>query len=317
MSLIVPIHGAAPFLNETLGSVSSVPYLNLEVLLVLDRPTPTARSIVTDYCRKNSRAIWIESKEPGISSALNTGLAIAKGELISRLDCDDLILPARIQMQVEEFMNRPKLVLVGTQMRIINAQGDYIRKTRYPLRNRSIKKLMEIRNCVGHPTVMFRKFEALRVGGYRGEFNGAEDLDLWLRLSHEGEFKTINQALTAYRISDFQETKKIKKNPGELEEKVILTEWDSSAKSLRQFLKTRFFFIRLNSGESQFQIPLWKILRLISIRALWRADFLRKISKLRALKALLEAIVFSPAATLRFTIYVFLVKLNARKKLWN
>jgi glycosyltransferase involved in cell wall biosynthesis len=317
VTILVPIHGSSPFLEETLQSIKRVSYEQLEILLILDRPGTQARELAVEFCLDLKNARYLESKEPGISAALNYGIQKSTGELIARLDADDRILPSRITMQVNEFNKVKNLVLVGTQMRIIDSRGRHIRFTSYPLHNRQIKALLEVRNCVGHPSVMYKKKAVEIIGGYRSEYNGAEDLDLWLRLAHEGKFKIINLPLTEYRISDFQETNKLRLKPGALEEKVILSYWQMRSQNLS---KSRLFSksLRLQHSEGiQFSIPFWKIGQLRCIRSLWRAEDAFQKSRLKGAIVVLKGSIYSPLKFAHFVRYFMGIKLNLWRQRWK
>jgi hypothetical protein len=55
-----------------------------------------------------------------------------------------------------------------------------------------------------------RKEAILKAGMYRSKFDGAEDYDLWLRISKLGKIGNLNENLTKYRVNQFQETIKNK-----------------------------------------------------------------------------------------------------------
>jgi hypothetical protein len=53
---------------------------------------------------------------------------------------------------------------------------------------------------LNHPSVMMRRAQLEAVGGYRVEFEPAEDLDLWLRLGEAGRLINLPDALMHYRL---------------------------------------------------------------------------------------------------------------------
>lgn len=317
VSILIPIHGESPFLSETLQSIKEVTYEDLDILLIFDRPGRQAREVALDFCLEMKNARFMESNIPGISAALNYGIQSSYGELIARIDADDLMMPARITLQVNEFNEHKDLVLVGTQMRLIDVEGRQLRFTSYPVRNRHIKALMKVRNCIGHPTVMYKKDVVQLLGGYRSEFNGAEDLDLWFRLEHEGQFKTINLPLTEYRISDFQETKRLKVKPGALEEKVILSNWEMRSRNLESSRVLSKFLVKLSSGDYEFLIPVWKVGQIKSIRLFWLAESIFKRSRIKGILILLQGGLYSPSIFLYFIRYFLRIKFNSRRRRWK
>lgn len=297
VSLVIPIHGEGQYLADTLRSVELINYENLEVLLVLDRASSSARGKAVNFCKARDRSFVLESLQPGISEALNLGIQKASGVYIARLDSDDMILPERITKQVFAFERNKDLVLVGTQMQIVNEDNVIIRRTCYPTGDRSIKNLIEIRNCIGHPTVMFKKATFLAAGGYRSEFNGAEDLDLWLRFSPHGKFTNLKSELVAYRISENQMTNRLKRHPGQLEERILIQK-----------------LTRLNSVDQDLlvrRIGVRGWLKLRAIRILWTFDSRDKKAFMFRIVQVIKSFLIYPTGTFRFCVYAIRIKLMA------
>jgi len=206
----MPIHGSAPFLTAAIESVYKSQDVEIEFILVLDRCTNSDFREIILASPPNIEVKVINSSSPGIVSALNLGIAVAKYELIARLDSDDLVIPERFLKQVEFLDNFNGVVCVGTQLTFVDEAGIEFGYTNYPTRHSDILERMKYQNCIGHPSVMFRKSSVQQIGGYREFLTGSEDYDLWLRLSEIGKLSNLPLKLTKYRISKFQFTNQIK-----------------------------------------------------------------------------------------------------------
>ena len=210
LSLVIPVHGAAPFLSAAIDSVYKSQSVEIELILVLDRCTNSEFKKTIETCPPNIDVKIIYSGFPGIVPALNLGIAEAKYELIARLDSDDLVTPERFLSQVKYLDRFKEVVCVGTQLHFIDEEGIEFGYTNYPTGHRDILKKMEYQNCIGHPSVMFRKSIVQQIGGYREFLTGSEDYDLWLRLSEIGNLSNLPMKMTKYRVSKFQFTNQIK-----------------------------------------------------------------------------------------------------------
>jgi hypothetical protein len=115
-----------------------------------------------------------------------------------------------------------KVGAVGSQMTLINENNEVLGFTKYPHNHQQIIKLLEFQNCLGHPSVMFRRSVFEKVGGYRSQFTGAEDYDLWLRIAKVANLHNLADPLTRYRISNHQFTKRRESNQGIVETSVRL-----------------------------------------------------------------------------------------------
>lgn len=203
----MPVHGLAPHLIESITSVIEQELTSWELILVLDRPSQELLELADQIVNKDNRIKRIVSPGAGIVDALNFGLNFASAELIARLDSDDLMEPARLSIQANYFLGSPELACVGSQMSFINEDGTYIGSTSYPVKSSEIRKHLRYQNCIGHPSVMYRKKKVIEVGGYRKALTGVEDYDLWLRLIRNFKIENLDQPLTKYRVSPGQYSK--------------------------------------------------------------------------------------------------------------
>ena len=318
VSLILPIHGEAPFLEETVESITKIRYRNMEVIYVLDRVPELTLGRLQELVSSQKNGIILHSFLPGISNALNFGISKSNGSLISRIDSDDLINPDRISKQVEMIRRNNKIILVGSQMSIIDENGKRIGRTQYPIRNGSIKRLLKVRNCIGHPTVLFSKNEFQKTVGYRSQLDGAEDLDLWIRMSSFGNFVNINEELTNYRISSIQQTNNLKKDPGLMDEAVRISnssngedfllemEKISSKSDLRELVDRTFLQI------SKTNPSLAKSLK--ASRYLWKFELSFRDKQIRSLYYFISALFIYPVDAFIYTNYAVRIKLFSRRK---
>ena len=92
ISLIVPIFGVEPFLDECVLSIIRQTYTDLEIILVDDGSPDCCDRICDRYATLDPRIRVIHHKDStGPSDARNAGLLVAKGEYIGFVDSDDYI----------------------------------------------------------------------------------------------------------------------------------------------------------------------------------------------------------------------------------
>ena len=206
--VVLPIHGDAPFLTETLLSIKNQSFREFQCILVLDRVTRKIRELTTKYCADNPEFVIIESKGTGISNALNTGLMIADSKYIARIDADDLMDKDRLEKQVKFLEENPNKILIGTQIRFINENGNYLRESNYETKPEKLSQLLKIRNQIAHPSTMYRSENVIKTGGYDSTFDGCEDYHLWLRLNSGQSLTNLKKTLISYRQHQMQVTNK-------------------------------------------------------------------------------------------------------------
>jgi len=115
VSVIIPAYNAEAFIGETIDSILAQTYRNIEIIIVDDGSTDRTAEIVHGY---GSPVGYIYQKNSGgCSVPRNHGIIQSAGTFICFIDADDLMLPDRIERQVD-FMNRhPDISLVFSDYR--------------------------------------------------------------------------------------------------------------------------------------------------------------------------------------------------------
>lgn len=202
VSVVLPF-GGGPFLDQAVQSILSQTYSNLELLVVDDYSEPPATKFLKDVKDRRLRVIRSQEKI-GIGKALNLGISAAKGELIARMDADDISRPSRLETQVA-FLNRnPSVVACGTY---VETFGNHSRIISLPRTDKWCRLMLLDSPCFAHPSVVFRRRAFFAVDGYNSEFDGAEDYEFWCRLVEHGLFANIDKPLVKYRIHAAQTTR--------------------------------------------------------------------------------------------------------------
>ncbi len=101
ISLVVPIYNSDRYLNDCLESISNQTFSNLEIILVNDGSSDESLNICKKFKKIDPRVTIITTKNKGVSSARNTGLATSKGEYVGFIDSDDIIQTAMISRLVD------------------------------------------------------------------------------------------------------------------------------------------------------------------------------------------------------------------------
>ena len=213
----MPVHGSGRFLLQSIESYNQFSIPESTLVLILDRPDEQLLSIVKDArLSKNSRILI--SPGSGIVDALNYGISNSQAEYIARLDSDDLLMAGRLQQQVDILDLNSGVICVGSQIELIDEDGQTIGFTRYPTSSKEISKRLQFQNCLAHPSVMFRRIFHSKTFLYRNIFTGAEDYDLWLQMSKLGEIINLEEKLTKYRVSSGQYSATFGKSIGRIED---------------------------------------------------------------------------------------------------
>jgi len=191
------------WLMEAIESILKQSYKNLEFIIILDNPdNKKLNNIIRFYCKKDTRIrYFINEKNIGLVKSLNKALSYAKGEIIARMDADDISMPDRFEKQMNYLNRYPDVDFIGSRCINIDEEGkELYRDETMPEDMRLIKSCLLNVDFINHPTWFFRRECADKNKGYR-EITCAEDYDFLLRLITNGfKLANTNEFLVRYRI---------------------------------------------------------------------------------------------------------------------
>ena len=203
VSVLMPVYNAERYLAEAVGSILAQTFADFEFLIVDDGSTDGSLAILRRFEASDPRVRLVSRPNTGYVTALNEMLGMARGELLARMDADDVALPHRFARQVEFLRDHPEVDALGGAQEQIDARGRFLYIHRDPVGHEEIQEQALIGRCpLNHPSVMMRRHAVLDLGGYRTEMMPSEDLDLWLRMGERGRLANLPEVVTRYRIHD-------------------------------------------------------------------------------------------------------------------
>ena len=200
ISVIMSVYNSEKYLTEAIESILNQTFKDFEFIIINDGSTDKSLDIIRKYQKKDKRIILINNKKNlGLIKSLNNGLRRSRGKYIARMDSDDISLIKRFQTQYDYLEQNQDIFLVGTGLIQIDENSNDIIKSK-PIRGvEFIKQLLEKRNCIAHPTIMFKNKERYF---YRNKMLYCEDYDLYLRLlNDEKKIDNIHNILLKYRVT--------------------------------------------------------------------------------------------------------------------
>ena len=130
VSVLMPAYNYARYVARAIRSVldQDYPAELLRVVVVDDGSTDDTAAVVTELARAHpDRIDFIQQPNSGPSSAINTALAAATGDLIAVLDADDIWLPEKTRRQVDALTADPSLGMVFCDMRVVDEREQLVR----------------------------------------------------------------------------------------------------------------------------------------------------------------------------------------------
>lgn len=194
VSIITPTYNMAKYLTETIESVLSQDYPNIEYIVVDGASTDGSLDILERY---QGRLRYFSEPDRGPSDAAWKGFRQARGEIFAWLNADDTFLPGAVRKGVEYFQAHPETDVVYGEGWWIDESGATI--GRYPTLPFDAKVLE--RDCFICQPASFIRATAYRRCELDPSVNRSFDYDLWIRMAKAGiRFDAIPQYLANSRM---------------------------------------------------------------------------------------------------------------------
>ena len=114
LSIITPVYNGAATLRHMVESVRRQTLTDWELILVDDGSKDGSPALCDALAKQDDRIRVLHKPNCGVSSARNAGLALAKGEYIGFIDCDDSVKPDMYALLLEApEQNQCDLVMGG------------------------------------------------------------------------------------------------------------------------------------------------------------------------------------------------------------
>ncbi len=174
-----------------------------EVVLVVDGPVgDDINDVISKYQSEILKVIRLE-KNVGHGDARRIGLENCTYELVALMDADDICEENRFQKQMEAFSKNSQISIVGGQItEFIDDTSNIVGKRTVPLNDGEIKQYMKKRCPMNQMTVMFKKYDIQKVGGYI-DWYCDEDYYLWIRMALANlKFANVPDVLVNVRVGN-------------------------------------------------------------------------------------------------------------------
>lgn len=178
VTIVTPSYNQGAFIRATIESVLGQDYPHLEYIIMDGGSTDETAAVVRDYA---SRLTWISERDRGQTHAINKGFRMAKGEIVSWLNSDDLILPGAVAKVVEHFQRNLSARAVYGEGYLIDREG----KITGPFPHTcpfDLWKLVHLSDYVLQQTAYFRRDVFAETGYLDESLHYVMDWDILIRI---------------------------------------------------------------------------------------------------------------------------------------
>ncbi len=191
VSVLLPCRDAAATMDEALASLRAQTFTDFEVIAVDDGSNDGTPDVLAGWAERDPRIHTDRTPPRGIVATLRAAAERARGELLARMDADDIAMPERLERQVAFLDANPDVAACGTRVRYIprHLVRDGARRYEHWINGLvlpdEIERDLFVECPIPHPSLVVRRTAFEQAGGYQ-DTGWPEDYDLVLRLWQQG-----------------------------------------------------------------------------------------------------------------------------------
>jgi glycosyltransferase involved in cell wall biosynthesis len=200
ISLVTTCYNHQDFIAETIESILSQNYPNLEYIVIDDGSTDGSWEIIQKYKDKLTYCERMEGYRDTPTIALNYALSKTTGEIMGWLNSDDVLLPKSLFTIAKVFTDVDEAEWITGMATTINERSEII-NSRLRLKNK-YDFLTGDWKVIQQESTFWRRSLWERAGGYlEGKHKWAFDTELWTRFFFLAEHYHVDTSLGAFRQS--------------------------------------------------------------------------------------------------------------------
>lgn len=191
ISILIPAKNAAKYLHDCLNSILEQTETNWECIVVNDNSTDNTLAILNEFAAKDKRFIIFSNTKNGVITALRLAYAKCSGELIHRMDADDIMPKHKLAILKQSLIEYGKGHIATGKVKYFSEStlGDGYKKYELWLNHltETGSNFSELyRECViASPCWMVFRSDFEKCGGFNSDIY-PEDYDLVFRFYEAG-----------------------------------------------------------------------------------------------------------------------------------
>jgi glycosyltransferase involved in cell wall biosynthesis len=199
VSILLSYRNSEKTLAQALRSIIGQTFENWELILIDDGSTDRSNQVVEALADERFRR-YGDAICRGLAARLNEGINYAQGELIARMDADDISFPERLATQVDFLHQHPQIDLLAGSALVLGENDEPVGVLPAGLEHQDICRRPWLGFPMPHPTWMGRKawFSQYR---YNAKARKAQDQELLYRAYTHSRYAGLDTVLLAYRYS--------------------------------------------------------------------------------------------------------------------
>jgi glycosyltransferase involved in cell wall biosynthesis len=200
ISVIIPAYNAEKTILETINSVLTQTFTDIELIIINDGSTDNTLQIINEI--KDSRIRTYSYPNGGLSMARNRGISHAVGEYLSFIDADDLWTDDKLELQLEALKRFPSSGIAYSWTICVDNGGKLFHSGVGASFEGNVYPHLLVSNFIASGSnVLIRALAIKSVGEFDINLKSCEDWDYWLRVARGWNFVVVPKPQIIYRLS--------------------------------------------------------------------------------------------------------------------
>lgn len=179
VSVVIPLYNSESYIEQTLESVCSSTYPNIEIIVCDDGSSDRGAEIVEQMAARDKRIQLLLQTNAGPSRARNNAIEQARGTYILPVDADDTISTRYIALAVEAIQADAEVKVVTCRCHFFgNREGEW-HLPEFRLNDLATENRI-------HASSLYRRSDWERIGGYNEKIIAREDWAFWIAMLKDG-----------------------------------------------------------------------------------------------------------------------------------
>jgi len=199
VSIGMPLYNGEKYMQEAIDSILNQSYSNIDLIIVNDGSTDNSVAIAESYNDPRIR-LFHNDQNRGVSYTRNKVIEFAKGDYLAWMDCDDISLPEKIELQVNLMEKNKNIDVCGT------SYLQFFEDTVYYEDSAKSEHEAIRSNFVFKPATIFMPTAMIRMAVLKKDpirfdesLPMAEDYDFFQRFCEKYQASNVTQTLFRYR----------------------------------------------------------------------------------------------------------------------
>jgi glycosyltransferase involved in cell wall biosynthesis len=198
VSVVMPVHNTASFVEEAATSILRQTLSDIELIVVDDGSTDATPEILGRLSESDSRLWVVRQEHSGWTDAFNRGWSLARAKYVARMDADDIAHPTRLERQLDQLESHPSLGVIGGRVRYIDEAGNPRGYWQVPRGPTFIRWALLFGTALANSTATIRRSAVRREPPCCVTY--AEDYDLWVHVAAHADLDNLFEVLVDRRV---------------------------------------------------------------------------------------------------------------------